>query len=40
MQKASKGQVRARRTKRNRLKPIRMAWRIFLKKAVRHVAFN
>lgn len=36
MQKASKYQVRKRKTKRNRLKPVRMAWRIYLKKEVNY----
>lgn len=34
MAKATKSQIKARRTKRNRLKPMRMAWRIFLKQEV------
>lgn len=34
MQKASKAIIRRRKAKRNRLKPIRMAWRIYLKKEV------
>lgn len=32
--KANKAQIKRRKTKRNKLRPIRMAWRIFLRKEV------
>ena len=37
-QRISTFQLRKRREKRNRLKPIRMAWRVYLKKEVNYDA--
>ncbi len=44
MQKATKAQLKRRRVKRERMKPVRMAWRIYLKphrvKEVIHASLN
>lgn len=40
MAKARKAQLRRRRVKRERMKPVRMAWRIYLKKEVIYARYS
>jgi len=37
MHNSSKAQIKSRKAKRNRLKPVRMAWRQYLKREVLYV---